>query len=235
MSSALGNARGSIGVTDLDRDGWEDHVALLNNAVGLVLKNVPGSNRTLRLTPLTSLSKRHELPRTRLMGIAVGDYDGDGWLDLAITDASTGTHYRNNRGVLSPPAPSASFATSPRRPTTGPRSSSKAPSSPAPASASPKTLASPSASAPTPPSIASSSAGPAAAPSPTAPKSSPAPSTPTASSHSLPNASAASTSTKSASSPKPTSPPSSPRSYTSPHPPASPPPAAPPASTPPPL
>lgn len=95
--------------TDIDHDGWADHVALLNNGVGLVLKNVPGADGTRRLTSLTSLQSGMNFVGPAPMGIAVGDYDGDGWLDLAITDASTGTYYRNNRGVFSRVSPYTTF------------------------------------------------------------------------------------------------------------------------------
>ncbi len=95
--------------TDIDHDGWADHVALLNNRVGLVLRNVANPAGGRMFVALTAAQSGMSFLGPAPMGIAVGDYDGDGWLDLAITDASTGTYYRNNNGVLARITPFGTF------------------------------------------------------------------------------------------------------------------------------
>lgn len=95
--------------TDLDHDGWEDRVSLLNNGVGVVLRNVPNPTGGRMYVALTSTQSGLGYLGPAPMGIAVGDYDGDGWLDLAITDAVSGTYYRNNNGVLQRTTPFATF------------------------------------------------------------------------------------------------------------------------------
>ena len=43
------------------------------------------------------------------MGIAIGDVNNDGWLDVAITDAVSGTYYENRSGTLVKVTPYSTF------------------------------------------------------------------------------------------------------------------------------
>ncbi len=95
--------------TDLDHDGWEDHVALLSNGVGLVLRNTPDGTGGRRLTALAPTQSGLVYLGPAPMGIALGDYDGDGWVDLAVTDAAVGTYYRNDGGRLTRITPFSTF------------------------------------------------------------------------------------------------------------------------------
>ena len=85
--------------TDYDHDGWEDCMMLLNNGRPLMLKNVanPAGGRMF-IDATTASGFTHVGPAP--MGIALGDYNGDGWIDAAITDAVAGTYYENRAGTL---------------------------------------------------------------------------------------------------------------------------------------
>ncbi|MBI1190700.1 MAG: hypothetical protein GC200_08500 [Tepidisphaera sp.] len=85
------------GWTDYDHDGYEDWLVLLNAGRPLMLKNVAapdGSRRFIDATTASGFTYVGPAP----MGIAFGDVNNDGWLDIAITDAVSGTYYRNTGG-----------------------------------------------------------------------------------------------------------------------------------------
>lgn len=94
--------------TDYDHDGWEDALILLNNGVPLTLKNVPGvSGGRAFINATTSSGFTSVGPAP--MGIALGDTNNDGWIDVAITDAATGTYYENRSGTLTRVFPYTTF------------------------------------------------------------------------------------------------------------------------------
>ena len=96
------------GWTDYDHDGWEDCLVLLNAGRPLTLKNVPNPAGGRRLVDATTASGfTHVGPAP--MGIAFGDMDGDGDLDISITDAVRGTYYENRDGTLVEVFPFATF------------------------------------------------------------------------------------------------------------------------------
>ncbi len=85
--------------TDYDHDGWEDCLVCLNDPFPLTLKNVPNPAGGRMLVDATQSSGFTRLGRAP-MGIALGDYNGDGWIDAFITDAIVGTYYENRAGTL---------------------------------------------------------------------------------------------------------------------------------------
>lgn len=87
------------GWTDYDHDGWEDWVVLENAGRPLLLRNTSGPGLTRRFTDVTTESG-FTFVGPAPMGLAFGDVNNDGWIDMAITDAVSGTYYRN--GGLSP-------------------------------------------------------------------------------------------------------------------------------------
>ncbi|MBX3378513.1 MAG: VCBS repeat-containing protein [Phycisphaeraceae bacterium] len=94
--------------TDYDHDGWEDGLILFNNTVPLTLQNVNAGNSQRRLANATIASGfRHVGPAP--MGIAPGDFNRDGWIDFAITDAAVGTYYENRQGTLTEVTPFRTF------------------------------------------------------------------------------------------------------------------------------
>ncbi|MEW6252147.1 MAG: CRTAC1 family protein [Planctomycetota bacterium] len=89
----------SLGWMDFDRDGWPDCFLLSNRGAGteVLLHNISdeqGGRRFENVAQARGYVNHGPAP----MGIAFGDYDGDGWLDLGISDAVTGTYYRNLGG-----------------------------------------------------------------------------------------------------------------------------------------
>ncbi|MBS0191996.1 MAG: FG-GAP-like repeat-containing protein [Phycisphaerales bacterium] len=94
--------------TDYNRDGWEDALVCFNNTVPLTLCNAPDGAGGRRLNDATAASGfTHVGPAP--MGIATGDIDRDGWQDLVITDAVSGTYYRNDSGHLTEIKPFSTF------------------------------------------------------------------------------------------------------------------------------
>ncbi len=94
--------------TDYDHDGWEDALICFNNGVPMTLKNVAdgrGGRKFIDATTASGFTFVGPAP----MGIATGDIDNDGWLDVAITDASVGTYYSNRNGTLQRTTPYRTF------------------------------------------------------------------------------------------------------------------------------
>ncbi len=85
--------------SDYDHDGWTDVIICLNAFRPLVFKNVEAPDGGRQLIDATTASGFTSIGPAP-MGIAPGDFDGDGDIDFAITDASTGTYYENRNGTL---------------------------------------------------------------------------------------------------------------------------------------
>ncbi|MCS6886170.1 MAG: CRTAC1 family protein [Acidobacteriota bacterium] len=90
-----------VGFIDYDRDGWVD-IYLVNGADREMMKNgsAPG-NRLYRNNgngTFTDVTKRAGVAGNGLLGqgIAVGDYNNDGWDDIYVTNFGPNILYRNN-------------------------------------------------------------------------------------------------------------------------------------------
>jgi hypothetical protein len=94
--------------TDYDHDGWEDVLVLPNRGVPLTLKNVAGPSGGRQFIDATTVSGFTSVGPAP-MGIALGDINNDGWIDVAITDASSGTYFENRAGTLTRVYPYATF------------------------------------------------------------------------------------------------------------------------------
>ena len=100
----------AMAFTDYDHDGWEDALVLFNAGRPITLKNVAnpapaGGRRFIDATTASGFTFVGPAP----MGIAIGDVNNDGWLDLAITDAATGTYYDNRAGTFVRTTPYSTF------------------------------------------------------------------------------------------------------------------------------
>ena len=94
--------------TDYDHDGWEDCLVLFNAGRPLVIRNVPDANGGRRFVDATAASGMTTVGPAP-MGVALGDVDNDGWIDVAITDAVSGTYYQNRNGVFTRIQPYTTF------------------------------------------------------------------------------------------------------------------------------
>ncbi len=93
---------------DYDHDGWEDYLVCFNAGRPLLLKNVPdgaGGRRFMDATTASGFTFVGPAP----MGIALGDINNDGWLDISITDALVGTYYENRNGTFVRTTPFTTF------------------------------------------------------------------------------------------------------------------------------
>lgn len=83
---------------DYDADGWED-AFIIGSFVPALLRNVPNPAGGRMLVDVAADAGFTHLGPAP-MGIAVGDIDNDGDLDLSITDAVAGTYYETRAGRL---------------------------------------------------------------------------------------------------------------------------------------
>ena len=78
---------------DFDNDGWQD-VLLVADPCCRLFRNL-GDGRFVDVTESLGL---HEIAAQNWIGCAVGDYDGDGWLDLLLTGFHRLALCRNDAG-----------------------------------------------------------------------------------------------------------------------------------------
>lgn len=97
---------------DYDRDGYPDLFTITSTGPGfdVVLHNVADGAGGRRFENVAQHIGFVDLG-TAPMGIAAGDYDGDGDLDLGISDAIVGTYFRNDVNTAGKFTPVTPFAT----------------------------------------------------------------------------------------------------------------------------
>lgn len=93
---------GGVGFIDYDRDGWPD-IILLNGStieqLGAGTAPTPQLYHNNHDGTFTEVAGKLGLThRGWGMGVAVGDYDGDGWPDLYLTYLNGGVLYHNDAG-----------------------------------------------------------------------------------------------------------------------------------------
>jgi hypothetical protein len=85
---------------DYDNDGWMDIYLVNSGSCDFYNPNPPLSNalyRNNRDGTFTDVTKKAGVPGNAYgMGVAAGDYDGDGFTDLYVTQYSRGILYHNN-------------------------------------------------------------------------------------------------------------------------------------------
>ncbi|MHC5022926.1 MAG: FG-GAP-like repeat-containing protein [Planctomycetota bacterium] len=82
---------------DVDGDGYEDGVTLARPGPTVLLRNVPdGAGGRGFINDASSFGFTNLGPAP--MGIAVGDYDGDGDLDIAVSNGVEGSYYQFEAG-----------------------------------------------------------------------------------------------------------------------------------------
>jgi hypothetical protein len=90
---------GGVALFDYDKDGWLD-IFLVNGATLGVAKGEPSTNKLYKNNrdgSFTDVTEKAGLVRHGWgQGVCVGDYNGDGWLDLFVTYYGKNVLYRNN-------------------------------------------------------------------------------------------------------------------------------------------
>ncbi len=92
---------GGVALLDFDNDGWLD-VYLVNGSTFAALKGQEPSPRAAlyrnkRDGTFTDVTAKAEVANERWgFGVAVGDFDNDGWADLYVTNFGANRLYRNN-------------------------------------------------------------------------------------------------------------------------------------------
>ena len=92
---------GGLGVIDFDNDGWPDLYCTNGASLPSLEKNAPGflnrlyrNNRDGSFTDVTAHAG--VAGKGYCMGVAVGDFDNDGWDDLYVVGVNFNTLYHNN-------------------------------------------------------------------------------------------------------------------------------------------
>src|SRR6202045_1703673 len=91
-----------VALLDYDNDGWLD-IYLLNGSTFPALKGKEAPPRAMLLHnnhdgPFTDVTEKAGVANERWgFGVAVGDYDNDGWSDIYVANYGKNRLYRNNR------------------------------------------------------------------------------------------------------------------------------------------
>ncbi|NNE44562.1 MAG: CRTAC1 family protein, partial [Gemmatimonadetes bacterium] len=98
ISGLHGRGLGVV-ATDFDRDGWPD-IYVANDLDANFLYRNRGDGTFEELGLLSGASHSEDGAEESGMGVAVGDYDNDGWMDLFVTNFvdETNTLYHNEGG-----------------------------------------------------------------------------------------------------------------------------------------
>src|SRR5207237_8443077 len=93
-------ARGGRALLDYDSDGWMAICMVNRGKCDFLAPSSPRSNalyRNNRDGTFTDVTKKAGVPGGGYgMGVAVGDYDDDGWPDLYVTQYGRSILYHNN-------------------------------------------------------------------------------------------------------------------------------------------
>ena len=98
----LDTPSGGVALVDVDNDGWLD-VYLVNGSTRGALKGAEASPRAALFRnnhdlTFTDITDKAGVANERWgFGVAAGDFDGDGWVDLYVTNFGPNRLYRNNR------------------------------------------------------------------------------------------------------------------------------------------
>jgi enediyne biosynthesis protein E4 len=101
-SVILDTPSGGVALVDVDNDGWLD-VYLVNGSTHAAMKGREPAPRAAlfrndRNLKFTEITDRAGVGNGRWgFGVAAGDVDNDGWMDLYVTNYGTNRLYRNNR------------------------------------------------------------------------------------------------------------------------------------------
>ena len=93
---------GGVALVDVDNDGWLD-VYLVNGSTRAALKGAEAPPRAALFRnnhdlTFTDMTEKAGVANERWgFGVAAGDFDNDGWVDLYVTNFGPNRLYRNNR------------------------------------------------------------------------------------------------------------------------------------------
>jgi hypothetical protein len=96
-----------VAIVDYDNDGWPD-IYLVNGSTLEALKGKEVSPRSCRFHnnrdgTFTDVTEKAGVANERLgFGVAMGDFDNDGWPDIYVTNVGKNRLYHNNHDGTSP-------------------------------------------------------------------------------------------------------------------------------------